>query len=513
MNIQPQAIVETGALSGKLNEDGDVLMFFGVPYAAPPVGALRWRPPQPARPWEGVRDARFRASANMHRRPSLKTFYGREFDQLEYPRSEDCLYLNIWAPLPREGEQYPAALYFHGGDSHANKAVFDGEGFAKNGVILITVGFRCGVFAGLCHRELSLESERETGHYTSGNYGLLEQIAAVKWARRNIRAFGGDPDRVSVFGQSAGATAVQRLITTPLLKGSLFAAVMQSAGGMDPRYMTAEATLEQSEAFGGKVLESLGVSSIEEARALPAETILNGVEAGPETSMAHLSPKPDGYTLLHTPDTAGYLGEYPANIPVIIGTTKHEGFAYGTYDSVTEDTLRQYLRRGFGDAWEDYWQAAGVKDDSTAQKVRRQDSGDVKMAACYSWVRRQNLLGRPAPYVYLFTKEAPGPEGAGAFHSGEHAYVFQSMDKVPWRPYNDSDRALSQAMSRYWANFFKTGDPNGAGLPVWEPTRDMERDPWIMELGCRLGMVRPPQTRVSDFIQRFVLDFCSSKNP
>lgn len=511
MNNQLQVRVETGLLAGKMNEDGDVRMFFGVPYAQPPVGKLRWRAPQPARSWEGVRDARFRASANMHRRPSMKSFYGKEFDQMEYPRSEDCLYLNIWTPLPKAEERYPVALYFHGGDSHANKAIFDGEGFAKNGVIMITVGFRCGVFAGLCHKELARESQRETGHYTSGNYNLLDQVAAVKWVRRNIQAFGGDPDRVSIFGQSAGATAVQRLISTPLLKGDLFAAVMQSAGGMDPRYMMVEASMEDSEAFGEQVLRQLGVSTVEEARALPAETILNGIDAGPETTMAYFSPKPDGYSLMHTPDMVGYLGEYPSDIHIMIGTTKHEGFAYGTYETTTEEDLKKYLQHSFGHAWEDYWKAAGVKDDCTAQKVRRQDSGDLKMGTCYSWVQRQNELGRPAPYVYLFTKEAPGPEGVGAFHSGEHAYVFQSMDKTPWRPYNDSDRALSRVMGQYWANFFKTGDPNGPGLPVWEQTQDMNGDPWVMELGHRLGMMRPPETRVSSFIKQFALNFYLKK--
>lgn len=506
MNTDLQVKTESGVIAGKLSDDGQVRMFFGVPYAKPPVGDLRWRAPQPAEPWDGVRDARFRANTNMHKRPSMKSFYGKEFDQQEYPRSEDCLYLNIWAPKDASKKNCPIALYFHGGDSHANKAIFDGEGFAKNGVILITVGFRCGAFAGLCHPELSREFEEENGHYTSGNYGLLDQVAAVKWARRNAEAFGGDPGRVSVFGQSAGGTAVQRLISTPLLKGELFGAVMQSAGGMDPRYMMVESTLEDSEKYGEKLLKKLGVSSIEEARKVPAETILAAFAAGPDENMAYFSPKPDGYSLLYSPDETGYRGAWLTDVHVMMGTTKHEGFAY-SYGTVTEETLRDYLKRSYREDWEGYWNAAQVNGDAAAEKIRRQDSGDVKMATCYSFVQRQNELGRPAPYVYLFTKEAPGPECVGAFHSGEHAYVFQSMDKVAWRPYNEGDRALSQVMSRYWANFFHTGDPNGEGLPVWEKTEDMKNDPWVMELGCRLGMVRPPETKVSRFVKNFVLDF------
>ncbi|MCC2232769.1 carboxylesterase family protein [Lachnospiraceae bacterium CLA-AA-H215] len=503
--------IETGFLSGKLSEDQQVRMFFGVPYAKPPVGDLRWRAPQPAEPWEGVRDARFRGNVDMHRRPSMKSFYGKEFDQMEYPRSEDCLYLNIWAPKEvSETEKYPIALYFHGGDSHMNKAIFDGEGFAQNGVIMIGVGFRCGVFAGLCHPTLSKEAEEECGCYTSGNYGLLDQIAAVNWAIRNAEAFGGDPERVSVFGQSAGATAVQRLISTPLLKGKLFGAVMQSAGGMDPRYMAVESTIEKSEAYVLEKFQQLGIFSIEEARKVPAETLLDVFSAGPDENMAYLSPKPDGYSLLYSPDETGYRGAWLDEVHVMIGTTKHEGFAF-SYPNTTEESFKNFVKHSYGDQWEKYWEAVQVSGDEVARHVRRQDSGDIKMATCYSWVQRQNELGKPAPYVYMFTKEAPGEEGVGAFHSGEHAYVFQAMDKVAWRKYNDSDRFLSMVMSTYWANFFKTGNPNGEGLPVWETTTDFKNDPWVMELGYRLGMVRPPQTKVSDFIKDFVLGFYENR--
>ena len=506
MNSELIVKTESGLIEGKYSEDKETRIFFGVPYAAAPVGELRWRAPQPAEAWEGVRPAKYRAAANMHRRPSIKAFYGKEFDLLEYPRSEDCLYLNIWAPKAEEGRKYPVALYFHGGDSHANKAVFDGEGFAKNGVIMMTVGFRTGVFAGLCHKELSLESEKECGHYTSGNYGLQDQIAAVLWVKRNIEAFGGDSERVSVFGQSAGGTVVQRLISTPLLAGKLFGAVMQSAGGMDARYMAAESTLEQSEKYGEKVLEQLGVKTIAEARALDAETILMTVNAGPDENMAYFSPKPDGYTLNYTPDKTGFLGKHNEGVHIMIGTTKHEGFAY-SYPSTTMASLQAELKKSYGDRWQEYWDAAQVNSDAVAQMVKRQDSGDVKMATCYSWVRRQNELGKEAPYVYMFTKEAPGDESVGAFHSGEHAYVFQSMDRVPWRPYNDGDKALSRIMSSYWANFFKTGNPNGENLPVWEKTEDMKNDPWVMELGYRVGMIRPETSKVTDFIEDFVLNF------
>lgn len=500
-----------GAIEGMYAEDKDVRIFRGVPYAAPPVGPLRWRAPQPVQPWQGIKQTKYYANANMHIRPSMRSFYGREFDQVEYPISEDCLYLNIWAPLAEKAKGCPVAVWFHGGDSHANKAIFNGENFARRGVILITVGFRTGPFAGLCHKELSREAEKELGHYTSGNYGLLDQIAAVKWVRANIAAFGGDPDRVTVFGQSAGGTVVERLISTPLLKGELFGAIMQSAGGIDPRYIVNEATLAESEAYGEQILKEQGIQNIAEARQMSAEDVLHKFSGGPELNMAYFSPKPDGYSLLYTPDRTSYENKILEGIHFMIGTTKHEGMAYDIGKTSVE-SLQKFLQKAYGEQWTEYWKNAGVQDDATAQMIRRQDSADVKMACAYSWVQLQNEQGRPAPYVYLFSKEAPGPESVGAFHSGEHAYVFKNMDKVPWRGYTEQDHKLADIMNQYWVNFMKTGDPNGSGLPKWEPTEDMKNDPWIMELGQRVGMIRPEETKVSNFIKKFCLEYYKNKN-
>lgn len=500
-----QIKTENGWIEGKYSQDGNVRIFKGVPYAAPPVGELRWRGPHPVTPWDGIKEAKYYNNANMHVRPSMKSFYGKEFDMQEYRVSEDCLYLNIWAPVSQKGEKCPVALWYHGGDSHANKAVFDGEGFARKGVILITVGFRTGPFAGFTHPELGAEAEKEIGHYTSGNYGLLDQIEAVKWVRRNAEAFGGDPERITVFGQSAGGTTVQRLISTPLLKGELFGAIMQSAGGLDPRYMPISISMEEGEKRCQKLLEKVGIRNIEEARMLPAEKIQQYFSGGPELNMAVFAPKPDGWSLNDTPEKISYQNLHQ-NIHYMIGTTKHEGFAY-TYNGVTVDTLKRYLQESYGNQWEGYWKAADVKTDREAQIIRRQDSADVKMATCYSWVQLQNEQRRPAPFVYLFTKEAPGPEGVGAFHSGEHAYVFQNLDRVPWRPYTDSDRELSDIMSSYWANFMHTGDPNGEGLPSWNRTEKMKDDPWVMELGLRVGMIRPEETKVSQFVRDYAYHF------
>lgn len=495
---------EAGLLEGLPAGNQAVSVFKGVPYAAPPVGDLRWRAPRPVKPWDGIKTAYIYQNVNMHKRGDNDGFYTKEFSPYEFPMSEDCLYLNIWTSAETEDANQPVAVWFHGGDSHAAKQAFDGEAFAKRGVIMITVGFRTGIFGGLSHKELSLESEKETGHYTSGNYSLLDQIAAVKWVRRNIKAFGGDPDRITVFGQSAGGTATQRVSSTPLLEGELFGAIMQSAGGLDIRYMSNTATLEEAEAYGEKLFKESGISSLAEARKLDAMTVMNLGKSGPDINMSMLGPKADGYALLYSPDEMAFRNLHQ-NIHYMIGCTKHEGFAY----SVPETTLEQYKEKNaklFKKDPEGYLKAARADSDEYVNMILKNDNGDVKLATCMAWVQLQNDLGRPAPYVYILTKEAPGGEGVGAFHSAEHAYVFQTFLRMP-RTFDGSDFDLSNIMCNYWTNFCKTGNPNGSGLPLWEPSGDMKNDPWLMELGLRVGMMRPPETPVSEFIKEYSYNF------
>lgn len=495
---------DAGIVQGLPAGNQAISVFKGVPYAAPPVGNLRWRAPEPVKPWEGIKTAYVYSDVNMHKRGVKDSFYTKEFAPYEFPMSEDCLYLNIWTPAEDENANLPVAIWFHGGDSHAAKQAFDGEAFAKRGVIMITVGFRTGIFGGLSHKELSLESERETGHYTSGNYSLLDQIAAVKWVRRNIKAFGGNPERITVFGQSAGGTATQRISSTPLLKGELFGAIMQSAGGLDVRYMSNVATLEEAEAYGEQLFAESGISSIEEARKMDAEMVMNLGKSGPEIGMSMLNMKADGYVLPYTPEEMAFRNLHH-DIHYMIGCTKHEGFAYDT-PSITLEQYREKNEKTFRKDIEGYMNATRADSDGYVKLILKNDNGDVKLATCMAWVELQNKLEREAPYVYMLTKEAPGSDGVGAFHSSEHAYVFQTMLRMP-RPFDGSDFDLSNIMCDYWTNFCKTGNPNGEGLPLWEPSADMQNDPWIMELGLRVGMMRPPETPVSKFIKDYAYNF------
>lgn len=499
---------EYGIVEGLPAGNQAVSVFKGVPYAAAPIGKNRWRAPQPVEAWEGVKEAFAFNYVNIHKRGVMGSFYVKEFDPFAFEQSEDCLYLNIWTPANSTNDNLPVAMWFHGGDSHAAKQGFDGEGFAKRGVIFITVGFRCGIFAGLQHPELSKEAEKELGAYTSGNYGLLDQIAAVKWVRRNIKYFGGDPNRITVHGQSAGGTVTQRLISTPLLKGDIFGAIMQSAGGLDIRYMSSAVTFEEGERYGIKLLEKANIKSIAEARNIPADQLLGICDSSPGVNMGYLSPKPDGYSLLYDPDETSYRNLHH-DVNYMIGTTKHEGFAY----PAPKPDVEKYaagIRAMFGDSAAEYIKAANAYTVEDVARVQRHDNGDIKLATCLAWVQLQNQLKRKAPYCYLLTKEAPGGEGVGAFHSGEHAYVFQTFLRMQ-RPYDGSDFDLSNTMCDYWCNFVRSGDPNGKGLPKWAPTADVKSDPWIMELGLRVGMMRPPETPVSKFIKEYSLNFYKNK--
>lgn len=414
-----QPIVQTaqGPVQGHPSTDNQTLIFKGVPYAQPPVGPLRFCRPQAHEPWQAVRDCREFGPSCPQADLSAMDFYSKEFyDGPLPPLNEDCLYLNIWTPADAvPNAKLPVLFWIHGGafmHGSGSEKEFDGEGFAKKGVILVTVNYRVNVFGFFAHPQL----EKENAEGASGNYGILDQIFALRWVRDNIARFGGDPEKITVFGQSAGCMSVQAIISSPLSKGLLRGAILQSGGGLRSFHTTP--AKERAWAQGRKLMEHLGVETIEELRQVPAEKLRDAAYASNAEGLGW-APHQDGWLLPASTDEQAESGAVH-DIAYMIGSLG---------DDIGGGTLLQ---------------EAGAR-----------------------WCENQLRLGRAPSYLYLFNRKLPGDD-AGAFHSGELWYIFETMDRC-WRPWEDRDRELSRVLSQYWANFAKNLDPNGEGLPVWKP--------------------------------------------
>lgn len=425
--------LKQGSLQGVSMEGYDV--FWGVPYAKPPVGELRWRPPQEPEAWEGVYHADAYPNRSMqedHRDP----FYGKEFfDEPERgtPFSEDSLYLNIWTPAEQNGEKLPVAFWIHGGaflGGFGHEKEFDGAAYCRRGVILVSVNYRLGPFGFFAHPLLSAEDRALGGAGVSGNYGILDQIAALKWVRENIAAFGGDPDNITVFGQSAGCMSVQTLVTSPLTRGMISKAILQSGLGLGADY-----PLSDAEQAGEEFCAAAGVSTLEEMRRLTPEQVF--AAAGPligrgfATGILTYSPNLDGYVLTDGYDSSLEKGTVH-DIPYLVGSTMND---------------------------------IGVD----AQRLAQGDRGMV-YEACRGWGEARAKQGGRSAWVYYFTRQLPG-DGAGAFHSAELWYMFGTLGRS-WRPNTGADHGLSDRMVGYWTNFMKNGDPNGDGLLRWNAYTD-----------------------------------------
>lgn len=428
-----ETTVKQGRIAGV--EKGGYTLFKGVPYAKPPVGELRWRAPQEPEPWDGIYQADkwpCRSMQEIHADP----FYDKEFyDEPGYqtPVSEDSLYLNIWTPAKGAGEKLPVAFWIHGGafmGGFGHEKEFDGAAYCKRGVILVTINYRLGPIGFLAHPWLSEENRAEGNPAVSGNYGILDQIAALKWVRENIKAFGGDPDNITVFGQSAGCMSVQTLVSSPLTKGMIAKAVLQSGVGLSYDHTLAKAELE-----GVQFAANAGVNSLEEMRALTFEQVMTA--AGPiimkgfPTMELPYTPAIDSVVLENGYDTAMEQGKIH-DIPYMAGSTMN--------DIATE--LEEVARGNLGKVYE----------------------------GCQKWGQELLNNGRAPAWLYYFVRQLPGDD-AGAFHSCELWYMFGTCGRC-WRPMTERDAALSENMVDYWTNFMKTGDPNGGGLPRWDPYRD-----------------------------------------
>ncbi|MBP2643640.1 MAG: carboxylesterase family protein [Firmicutes bacterium] len=475
--------IESGLLSGVAGVDPAVMVFKGIPYAAPPVGNLRWRPPQPPAAWQGVRKAdKFGAICPQFTAPK-GSFYQLEYYPEEEPQSEDCLYLNVWTSAKTSKERRPVMVWIHGGgfvQGQGSLPSFNGEELAKKGIIVVTINYRLGVFGHLAHPDLTGES----GANASGNYALLDQIAALKWVQKNIAAFGGDPNQVTLAGQSAGSFNIHYLMMSDMAKGLFQQAILESGGiGANYRFPASLAAAEQT---GVKYAKMHGVETIQELRAVPTEELLGNM-------MDYLkwgfSPIVDGQVLSDSMIHKFVQGKQN-NIPLLIGFNANEATSLlpNTYPV---QVFKQEAQSRYGDKTEQFLQLYPAESDEQSLQAKIASMTDSYAATAY-YLSRLNAADGSKAYLYCFDRRLPGRNSDyyGAFHSAEIEYAFNTLHSTG-RPWEEQDWKLASLMSAYWANFVKTSNPNGAGLPLWqayEAQSDM-----LMELGNQVQMQKVPR--------------------
>ena len=443
--------VDGGWIRGTVSED--MVIYKGIPFAAPPVGDLRWKAPQKVQPWEGVLDTQDYAPCPVQNTDN------------PYGWSEDCLYLNIWTPAESPREKLPVLVWIYGGGFGGGGTadpVTDGTELARHGVIMVSIAYRVGKIGFLAHPELSAENPDKV----SGNYGLLDQIAALEWIQDNISAFGGDPDKVTIFGESAGGISVSMLCASPLAEGLFRGAISESGGSFGPnRPVTYPGEnmklLKDAEKDGLKIAESLSASSLAELRALPAEAFLHrGIAGGGGWPIV------DGHVI---PDDQFRLyekGEYN-DVAIMAGYNSDEGASF-SWNKDAQSHISQVKHR-FGPYAERLLTAYPVEGDKVGNSAR-----DLMRDAAFgwhtwSWCRLQKMTGGSKVYLYYFDQHPEYPEGSPMYgyespHGQEVRYVFQHLEEENPTP---SDKALMTMMGRYWTNFAKYLDPNGPGLPSW----------------------------------------------
>ncbi len=439
--------LDTGLISGATTESPDVRVFKGIPYAAPPVGDLRWRAPKPAAHWEGTRKADEFGPVCMQG--------GNQ------KMSEDCLYLNVWTGARTGSEKRPVMVWIYGGGytgGSGSQPMYDGAALAKKGAVVVTFNYRLGALGFFSHPELTRESDRRG----AANFGVLDAIEALHWVERNIARFGGDPKRVTIFGESAGAGMVANLMTIPSAKG-LFERALGESSAWSTARIAPLSTLAEAEQAGVKLADGVGAKSLAELRAKPAEAIQ---KAGRGTG-----PVVDGYLIPEDPGKVFAAGKQ-IEVPVLTGSNRDESFG-GNPKSAAE--FVEQVRKRFGEQADAFLKLYPADSDVQARESAFYSGRDEMAFVMRNWARLAAKPGKSKSFVYYFTQQpprlenargpfAPGPHGS-ATHVSEILYAFGHLDNS--RPWTDSDRQVADAMSSYWVNFARSGDPNGKGLSKW----------------------------------------------
>jgi para-nitrobenzyl esterase len=493
--IPEQVKIETGLLAGTVSPGQPaVRVFKGIPFAAPPLGENRWRAPQPAAKWEGVKKAdafgapciagapaqgrggaRGGAGGGAGGGAAQAAAPAQAAPAREPARSEDCLYANVWTSANNANDRRPVMVWIYGGGftgGSGGLAWYDGENLAAKGPVIVTFNYRLGAFGFFAHPDLA----KESGRNASGNYGMMDAIAMLQWVKKNISAFGGDPNNVTIAGESAGAIMVGALVGSPQAKGLFHRAIAESGGWMGLT-MARMNTSAQAQENGAKAVAALGVKTIAELRAKPLAELTGLGSAGLVV---------DGYIIPEDLSLTFMSGKQNA-VDVLTGSNKDEanfgicgpaaGLAGrgGGGSGMTLDAFKTNAQRRFGDAAAEYAKLYGVTSDAEARPAAHTACGDEVNWNMRQWAAAQAKAGKKA-YTYFFTRVPtlngqPSPQGAT--HTAEISYAFNNPKGQANQTWNDVDTKLADAMSSYWVNFIAKGDPNGSGLPNWPQFRDM----------------------------------------
>jgi para-nitrobenzyl esterase len=499
--VAPEVRIESGVVRGAsssaLPRGGE---FLGIPYAAQPVGKLRWRPPEPAPQWKGVREARKWGPACMQR-PS--TWLPEMLGVHEMPTSEACLFVNVWTPELHPAKKLPVLVWIHGGGNVEGSGEWPplGPTLAKTGVVVVSLNYRLGAFGFFASPAL----DGESGEHVSGNYGNLDQIAALKWVRQNVAAFGGDPERVTIAGQSSGSEDVCILMASPLSRGLFEGAILESGTCVDGVYPK----LREEQASDGHLVEDLGVKAgpdaIEKLRAIPGERIL---ETAAKDGNLDLGPTVDGWMLAEQPGITFARGRQ-APVDVMIGTAEDEVSIFASPlvggTAYRPKTLAQYhawLEREFGSEFaRRVFTAYPAQSDSEVPGAFRTMFSDYDFAFGSWLVARDTPQTGKAAYMYRFTYAGAGPFAQlGAFHAEE--LMFLSRHYWTTWVHQGGDAALSRTLVGYWSQFVKAGNPNSAGLPEWAAFERSRNN--CQELGVRVGPERVPRVAKMEIFYEYL---------
>lgn len=478
---------ENGKIEGYENQG--LRIFKGIPFAAPPVGELRWKAPQPAQNWSGVKKCTAFSASPIQNKPQPFSCWTEEFIAKPEPLSEDCLYLNVWTSAKSQTAKLPVLVWIYGGglnSGSANCDIYDGEEMAKKGVIFVSINYRVGVMGFMAHPELS----KESGYNSSGNYGFLDQIAALKWVQKNIAAFGGDPKNVTIAGQSAGAFSVNAMIASPLAKGLFHKAIPQSGGLLSSRL---NQNLADAEKQGLKFMEKANCTSLAELRKKSADDIQ---KASNLQGFGRFGTTMDGY-VLPTNILEHFKKGLHNQVPIMTGWVTGDGSLMGEPKTTLEEYKKE-IQTKYGDKSDDFLSIfpATSNEEAKAAKLKQ---GLLGFAGMPSHLLA-SFTHKPS-YLYQFSHVPPDKANFpnyGAFHTSEVPYALHTLHT--WqRPWQQFDKDLENTMASYWVNFAKTGNPNGAGLPEWKSYNKEVGN--IMVLGDKISTQQGLFKKEFDFLE------------